>query len=104
MTIVPPCLDVVVRKLSFDHCDSLVRLYPQMPNASPCEAPLPELSGKKVVVVPDAQSTPNEVEISRPVRGACGASNPVLSPRIIIVSVFNTLFICIINSFDGTLM
>jgi hypothetical protein len=73
-TIVPPCLDVVVRKLSFDHCDELVGLSPQMSNASPCEAPLPELP-EEVVVVPDAQSAPNEVYISRPVRGVSGASN-----------------------------
>jgi hypothetical protein len=79
-TIVPPCLDVVVRKLSFDHCDARVGLSPQIPNASPCEAPLSELL-EEVVVVPDAQSTTNEVEISRPVRGVCGASNPVVHPQ-----------------------
>jgi hypothetical protein len=39
--IVSPCLDVVIRKLSFNHCDALVGLSPKMPNASPCEAPLP---------------------------------------------------------------
>jgi hypothetical protein len=77
MTIVPPCLDVVVRKFSFDHCDGPVGLSPQMPNASPSEAPLPELP-KEVVVLPYAQSAPNEVEISRPVRGVCGASNLVV--------------------------
>jgi hypothetical protein len=77
MMIVPPCLDVVIRKLSFDHCDGPVGLSPQMPNASPSEAPLPELS-EEVVVLPDAQSAPNEVEISRLVRGVCGASNPVV--------------------------
>jgi hypothetical protein len=58
-TIVPPCLDVVVRKLSFGHCDGPVGLSPQMPNASRSEVPLPELP-EEVVVVPDAQSAPNE--------------------------------------------
>jgi hypothetical protein len=42
-TIVPPCLDVVVRKLSVSHCNALVGLSPQMPNASRIEAPLLEL-------------------------------------------------------------
>jgi hypothetical protein len=79
-TIVPPCLDVVVRKLSFSHCDALVGLSPQMANASPSEASLPELL-KEVVVVLDAQSAPNEVKISRQVCGVCGDSNPVLPPR-----------------------
>jgi hypothetical protein len=79
-TIVSPCLDVVVRKLSFSYCDAPVELSPQMPNASPSEAPLPE-HPEEVVVVPDAQSAPNEVEISRPVRGVCGASNPVVPPK-----------------------
>jgi hypothetical protein len=78
-TIVPPSLDVVVRKLSFSHCDAPVGLSPQMPNASCSEAPLPELP-EEVVVVPDAQSTPDEFEISRPIRGVCGASNPVVPP------------------------
>jgi hypothetical protein len=53
-TIVPPCLDVVVRKLSFSHCDGPIGLSPQMPNASRSEAPLPVLP-KEVVVVPNAQ-------------------------------------------------
>jgi hypothetical protein len=78
-TVVPPCLDVVVRKLLFDHCDALVRLSPQIPNASPFEAPLPELP-EEVVVVSGAQSAPNEVEISRPVRGVCGALNLLVPP------------------------
>jgi hypothetical protein len=78
-TIVPPCLDVVVRKLSFSHCDAPFGLSPQMPNASRTEAPLPELS-EEVVVVPDAQSGPNEYKISCPVRGVCGVSNPVVPP------------------------
>jgi hypothetical protein len=80
MMIVPPCLDVVVRKLSFDHCDAPVGLSPQMPNASRCEAPLPERP-EEVVAVSDAQSAPNEVEISRPVHGVCGALNLVVAPR-----------------------
>jgi hypothetical protein len=79
-TVVPPCLDVVVRKLSFDHCDAPIGLSPQIPNASPYEAPLAELL-EEVVVVPDAQSAPNQVEISRPVRGVCGASNLVVHPQ-----------------------
>jgi hypothetical protein len=79
-TIVSPCLDVVARKLSFSHFDAPVELSPQMPNASRSEAPLLELPGE-VVVVPDAQSPLNEVEIARPVRGVCGASNPVLPSR-----------------------
>jgi hypothetical protein len=79
-TIVPPCLDVVVRKLSFSHCDAPVGLSPQIPNASRIEAHLPELP-KEVVVVSDVQSGPNEFEISRPVRDICGASNPVVPPQ-----------------------
>jgi hypothetical protein len=67
-TILPPCLDVVVRKLYFSHCDVPFGLSPQMPNASRIEVHLPELP-EEVVVVPDAQSGPNEYEISRPVRG-----------------------------------
>jgi hypothetical protein len=77
--IVPPCLVVVVRKLSFSHCDATVGLFPQMPNASRSEAPLPEFS-IEVVVVPDAQSAPDGVEISRLVLGVCGASNLVVPP------------------------
>jgi hypothetical protein len=57
-----------------------VGLSPQMPNASRSEALVLELP-EEVVVVPDAQSAPNEVEISRPVRGVCGASNLVVPPR-----------------------
>jgi hypothetical protein len=68
---------VVVRKLSFSHCDAPFGLSPQMPNASCIEAPLPELL-EEVVVVLDAQSSPNEFEISHPVRGVCWASNPVV--------------------------
>jgi hypothetical protein len=79
-TIVPPCLDVVVRKLSFSHCVALVGLSPQISNASRIKAPLLELP-EEVVVVPDAQSGPNEFEISRPVCGVCGASNSVVPPR-----------------------
>jgi hypothetical protein len=79
MTIVPPCLDLVVRKLSFDHCEAPVRLSPQLPNATPCEAHLPNRL-EEVVVMADAQSAPNEVPISRPVHGVCGASNPVVAP------------------------
>jgi hypothetical protein len=67
-TIVPPCLDVVVRKFSFSHSATLVGLSPQMPNASRSDTPLPELP-EEVVVVPDAQSASNEFQISRPVRG-----------------------------------
>jgi hypothetical protein len=52
----------------------------KLPNASRIEAPLPELPGE-VVVVPDAQSGPNEFEISRPVSDVCGASNLVVPPR-----------------------
>jgi hypothetical protein len=36
---------------------------------------------EEVVVVADAQSAPNEVEISRPICGVCGASNPVVAPQ-----------------------
>jgi hypothetical protein len=46
MTIVPPCLHLVVRNLSFDHCEALVRLSPQLSNASPCEAPFALPSGR----------------------------------------------------------
>jgi hypothetical protein len=47
---------------------------------SPCEAPLSKLP-EEVAVVPDAQSAPNEVEISRPDHGVCGASNPLVRPK-----------------------
>jgi hypothetical protein len=79
-TNVPSCLDVVVRMLSFSHCDAPVGLSPQMSNAYCNEAHLPDLS-EEVVVVPDAQAAPNKFEISRHVRGICGASNPVVPPR-----------------------
>jgi hypothetical protein len=79
-TMVPPCLDVVVQKLSVSHCDAPFGLSPQMPNASRIEAPLVELP-EEVVVVPDAQSGPHEYEISHPLPGVCGASNPVVPPR-----------------------
>ena len=79
-TMLPPCLDVVVQPLSVTHRDAPVGLSPQMPNASCIEAPLRELP-EEVVVVPDAQSGPNEFEISRPVRDVCGASNLVVPPR-----------------------
>ena len=79
-TIVPPCLDVVVQKLSVSHCNAPVGLSPQMPNASRIEAPLVELP-EEVVVVPDAQSGPHEYGISRPLPGVCGASNPVVPPK-----------------------
>jgi hypothetical protein len=42
-TMLPPCLDVVVQKLSVTHRDAPVGLSPQMPNASRIEAPLVEL-------------------------------------------------------------
>jgi hypothetical protein len=80
MTIVPPCLDLVVRKLSLDHCEAPIGLSTQSPNASSCEAPLPDRL-EEVIVVADAQSAPNEVDISHPVCGVCGASNPVVAPR-----------------------
>jgi hypothetical protein len=51
-----------------------------MPNASPCEALLPKLP-EEVMLVSDAQSVPNEVEIPHPVHGVCGASNSVVPPR-----------------------
>jgi hypothetical protein len=79
-TMVPPCLDVVVQKLSVSHCDAPVGLSPQMPNASRIEAPLVELP-EEVVVVADAQSRPHEYGISHPLPGVCGASNPVVPPK-----------------------
>jgi hypothetical protein len=57
--MVPPCLDVVVQKLSVSHCDAPVGLSPQMQNASRIEAPLVELL-EEVVVVSDAQSGSHE--------------------------------------------
>jgi hypothetical protein len=80
MMIVPPCLDLVMQMLSFDHCEAPIGLSPQLPNASPCEAPLTDRR-KEVVVVDDAQLALNEVGISRPVCGICGASNPAVAPR-----------------------
>ena len=71
---------MVVRKLSFSHCDAPFGLSPQMPNTYCIEAHLPELP-EEVVVVPDAQPGPNEYEISRRVCGVCGASNSVVPPR-----------------------
>jgi hypothetical protein len=79
-TMLPPCLDVVVQKLSVSHRDALFGLTPQMPNASRIEAPLVELP-EEVVVVSDAQSGPHEYGISRPLPGVCGASNPVVPPQ-----------------------
>jgi hypothetical protein len=54
----------------------------KIPNASRIKAPLPKLS-EEVVVVPNAQSGPNEFEISRPVHGVCGASNPSPHPSLV---------------------
>ena len=79
-TMLPPCLDVVVQKLSVSHRDALFGLTPQMPNASRIEAPLVELP-EEVVVAPDAQSGPHEYGISRPLPGVCGASNPMVPPK-----------------------
>jgi hypothetical protein len=79
-TMLLPCLDVVVQPLSITHRDAPVGLTPQIPNASRIEAPLVELL-EEVVVVPDAQSGPHEYEISRPLPGVCGASNPVVPPK-----------------------
>jgi hypothetical protein len=60
------CLDLVVRKLSIDPvrhvCSPLVGLPPELPNASPSEAPLPN-HPEEVLVVADVQSATNEVEI-----------------------------------------
>jgi hypothetical protein len=39
MMNLPRYLDLVVRKLTIDHCEALVGLYLELPNASPCEAP-----------------------------------------------------------------
>jgi hypothetical protein len=78
--MLPPCLDVVVQKLSVTHRDAPVRLSPQMPNASRIEAPLVELS-EEVVVVLNAQSGPHKYEIFRPLPGVCGASNPMVPPK-----------------------
>jgi hypothetical protein len=72
MTNLPRSLDLVVQKLSIDHCEASIGLSPELPNASPCEAPLHD-HPEEVVVVADAQSTPNEVGISRPVRVDCGS-------------------------------
>jgi hypothetical protein len=78
------CLDQVVQKLSIDPVRHgylpLVGLSPELPNASPCDAPLPDRI-EEVVVMIDAQSTPNEVGISHPVCADCGAYNPVAAPR-----------------------
>jgi hypothetical protein len=76
----PRCSNLVVRKLSIDPREAPVGLFPELPNASPCEAPLPYCP-EEMVDVADAQSAPNEVGISRPVHGDFGTSNPVVAPQ-----------------------
>jgi hypothetical protein len=78
-------LDLVVWKLSTNPVKHVysppVDLSPELPNVSPCEAPLPNRVEEVVVVVADAQSPSNEVGISHAVCGDCGASNPMVAPR-----------------------
>jgi hypothetical protein len=81
------CLDLVVRKLSNNpttHGYSPPHgLSPEAENPAPSEPPLPnhEVDVEDVVVVADAQSTPNEVGVCPGVRAPCGTDDVVAAPQ-----------------------
>ena len=81
------CLDLVVWKLSNDltpHGYSPPHgLSPAPENPAPSEPLLPnrEVDVEDVVVVPDAQSTPNEVSACPGVRAECGPDDVVGAPQ-----------------------
>ena len=81
------CLDLVVRKLSNDptpHGYSPPHgLSPAPENPAPSEPLLPnrEVDVEDAVVVPDAQSTPNEVGVCPSVRAECGTDDVVGAPQ-----------------------
>ena len=81
------CLNLVVRKLSNDltpHGYSPPhRLSPAPENSTPSEPLLPnrEVDVEYVVVVPDAQSVPNEVGVCPSVRAECGTDDVISAPQ-----------------------
>ena len=81
------CLDLVVRKLSNDptlHGYSPPRAFSQEPeNPAPSDPPLPnrEVDVEDVVLVPDAQSVPNEVGVCPDVRAECRSDDGVAAPQ-----------------------
>ena len=80
------CLDLVVRKLSNDptpHGYSPPHgLSPAAENPAPSKPLLPnrEVDVEDAVVVPDAQSAPNEVGVCPGVRAECGTNDVVGAP------------------------
>ena len=86
------CLDVVVRKLSNVAspqryspdigCSPSCGVSPQPENPPPLEPPLTNLQVdvEDVVVVPDAQSAPNEVGVCPSVRASCDTDDVVIVP------------------------
>ena len=87
------CLDLVVRKLSNDpipHGYSPPNVHlpphglsPAPENLAPYEPLLPnrEVDVEDAVVVPDAQSTPNEVGVCPDVHAECGTDDVVGAPQ-----------------------
>jgi hypothetical protein len=87
------CLDLVVRKLSNNPSPHRYSppsghspphgLSPEPENLAPSEPPLPncEVDLEDVVVVPDAQSAPNEVGVCFGVRAECRSDDVVAAPQ-----------------------
>jgi hypothetical protein len=78
------CLDLVVRKLSPPNGHSVPHgLSPKPENPATFEPPLPnrEVAVEDVVVVPDAQSTLNEVCVCPGVRAQCPNDDVVAGPQ-----------------------
>ena len=81
------CLDLVVQKLSNDptpHGYSPPHgLSPAAENPAPSEPLLPncEVDVEDTVMVPDAQSTPNEVGVCSGIRAECGTDDVVGAPQ-----------------------
>ena len=87
------CLDLVVRKLSNDptphgysppNGHSPPRGFsPEPENPTPSDPPLPnrEVDVEDMVLVPDAQSTPNEVAVCPDVRAECRSDDEVAAPQ-----------------------
>jgi hypothetical protein len=75
----------VYENVSFDGMKKVTVMFDERPSFSQIFARGYDMKGpdrlKEVVVVADAQLTPNEDGISRPVRGDFGASNPVVARR-----------------------
>ena len=75
------CLDLVVRKVSIDPTPH--GYSPELGDQAPFDPPLPDLAVdvEEVPEVPDALSSPNEVQISQPVRVECRTDDVVAAPQ-----------------------